>query len=553
MLATNRTDDAHADPHQDVVGKNLWIWSFSDKEATHNDQFFSKATVVSVKDGICEITADVHDEAAHSQRYTLEAVLRGLQDFENGLHRNPKPPAAPPYSFYVLAVDSDDNESLVQKGDTFVRVGGFSKTMWLKETRTGEPAYMWQEEEGSWCVGREPSQKVYFTAKQAAYPHEIHAWRVQRADGVKNVDICFSARLNKPGDSGGAARGGRAGGAAGGSSSFLRDAVEGASALASLAAGSSGASSAELKVGDELILSYGGDKEGWCTAVITTVGAVLVQYECDKDIHGQLYRQSKGQFSRDRAQRCKNAFSTKSRIYDPHPGHFSEFVITHAPKNAVLSGKYVWTSLIVNGKPVYKKEKSTSASVTHAWCSTAGTWIIGALVQLNANTNEGFAVAEHSTAWPHYTHDYAIGGDRCKIFSFCVKAPAPELVELFSDEDEGGENGEGGAGGEGDSDADEAASEAGGSAGSEARRGKRTRVPTERTRPDLDTQNSMMQASMNAAKRRARGGARPSSSGRGGGAGGAAGRSGGGADGAGGAAGAAGAAGATSHSIPHVR
>ena len=128
-MATNRTDDAHADPRQDVVGKNLWIWSFSDKEATHNDQFFSKATVVSVKDGICEITADVHDQEVHFERYTLEAVLRGLQDFENGLHRNPKPPAAPPYSFYVLAVDNDDNESLVQKGDTFVRVGGFSKTM----------------------------------------------------------------------------------------------------------------------------------------------------------------------------------------------------------------------------------------------------------------------------------------------------------------------------------------------------------------------------------------------------------------------------------------
>jgi hypothetical protein len=269
-----------------------------------------------------------------------------------------------------------------------------------------------------------------------------------------------------------------------------------------------------------------------------------VEYKCDQDTHGAMNRKYKGEFSHKTAERCKTAFTNKSYICDPHPGPFSEFVVTHAPQNPMLVGKYTLTSRIVNGRPVYIKEKITSPRVTNAWCSRDGTWIIGDLAQMNANTKQGFAVAVHSTAWPHYTHDYTIEGDRYKIFSHSVKADAPVPEMLFSSDDEGGENGEGGAGGEGDSDAEEGFSETGGSAGSEAARGKRLRVPTDRAGPDAATQASMKRAREQGAKRRKKKTATPGRSG--GGAGGAAG-------GAGGAGGAAGGTSSQPQGIPSVR
>jgi hypothetical protein len=200
------------------------------------------------------------------------------------------------------------------------------------------------------------------------------------------------------------------------------------------------------------------EKEGFCLATVKKVRiglGLMVAYECHRHNHGQLDGKASGTLTLSQALGFRNAFVSKTFIPHPHPLSFNAVYVTHATANTeTMVGKYVLTPLVVNARPVFRKEYASQGPVTYLWRTRDEKWIFGTLAQMNNTPSQGFAVAAESTLWAHYTHDYYMQNIKCKIFSYAIKGdyPAreqPLQVDLAnstgSDSDESAEDDEGGA------------------------------------------------------------------------------------------------------------
>jgi hypothetical protein len=474
-----------------LVGKKFHIWLGTEDDVS-KDQFYTTATVTNVEGQKCQILlSDMYgqDNFAEQQEWLYEATRKAVELFNSGKIKNPEPPTAPPQMFEMMraAVHSEYTHKFASS--PLFKLLAFKRVWCNPLAADGQMKYLWQNvEKGFWCLGTSTDEICFFTVEAAANAHEDHSWQYIHDGRHVDVEICFKAHISKPpplqhqrfsgaGGSLGAAGGSSASSAAAGSSAA--PAAAGSSATSDVAptprsstGGAGGGPPAadpqdadRLEKGDPLCISFdpNDQKEGYFHATVVSVCDDEVTYgtnintggvfNCFLDAngvgklgHSEAILNGVGKLSYSEALLFHMDFVNNRNIPHPHPGSFGSFEITHATRGAFqIVGTYELTDMktLWSLKPIYRKKIKASNQVEFMWPSKQDKWVFGNFSQMNEKGGTlGYAVAQHSSLWPHYTRDFVIEGHPARIFSYATKqqpvvipqqqppvaAPQPEAI-----------------------------------------------------------------------------------------------------------------------------